>query len=302
MMRKILLLLLTIILVTSCKSQKISIENKVKKVKHFGNNKGKLKMYSYIPKNLDISKPVPLVTILHGCSQSAHKVAKATSWNKLADSLNFIAIYPEQRLFNNVSKCFNWFIPFDAKKNKGELASIKEMIDYTIKTNNIDTTRVFITGMSAGGGMSYALLNAYPRFFNAGALLGTSSILISNTSTDSVQPRIFILQGEKDLIVHKNNGERLIKQWCEKHKIDSNDFVLTDEIDENSLLSTKTFYKKNKVAIVYLLAKNVGHKLLINPGEDIKHGGKNGFHTKNIGFFSTYFIADFFGLVKHKNK
>jgi len=209
-----------------------------------------------------------------------------------------MVIYPEQRQINNVSKCFNFFIGFKAKKGKGEVASIKQMIDYTIEQNNIDTSRIFITGMSSGGGMSNAMLNAYPNLFNAGALLEAPSTMVADFSTDSIQPRVLIIQGEMDKLVRKINGEKLVKQWCKKHKINIKDFKLTENIDGNSLLTTKTYYKNNKPVIVYLFAKTVGHKLLINPGSDIKHGGRNGIHTKNIGFFSTYFIADFWGLVK----
>lgn len=254
-------------------------------------------MYSYKPLNIDTSKIFPLVVMLHGCTQTARTAVNATDWNKLADSLNFMVIYPEQRQINNISKCFNFFIGFKAKKDKGEVASIKQMIDYTIHNNNIDTKRIFITGMSAGGGMSNALLNAYPYFFNAGALMSAPSTLVEKINTDSIQPRIAIIQGEKDKIVVNSNGTRLVKLWCKKNNINDTCFVKNNKVNDNNLLSSKTYYKNNKAVIIYLFAKNIGHKLLINPGSDIKHGGRNGIHTKNIGFYSTYWIADFFGLV-----
>jgi len=272
---------------------------KMNRTSQFGINKGNLKMYSYIPQNLDRSKSVPLVVVLHGCSQSARSVAAATGWNKLADSLSFIILYPQQKRINNMSKCYNYFIPFKAKKDKGEVGSIKQMIDHIILNNNIDKNKIFITGLSAGGAMTHALLNAYPKLFNAGALLGTPSTLLDRVSTNEKQPRILIMQGEKDILAHKNNGERLINKWCSKHRIDSNNYIFNDSINGNSLISTRTFIKDDKNVIVYLLAKEVGHRLLIDPGVDIKHGGKKGVFTKDIDFFSTYYIAEFFGLVTH---
>lgn len=272
-------------------------QHKNTRVKKFGENRGNLKMYTYVPQNLDTSKESPLVVVLHGCSQSARKVAAATDWNKLADSLNFIVLYPEQRRINNMSKCFNYFLPFMARKDQGEVASIKQMIYYTIEENKIDRSRIFVTGLSAGGAMAHALLNAYPKLFNAGALLGTPSTLIEYASIDSIQPRVLILQGEKDPLAIKSNGERLIKKWCKKHGINPNEFVFTDNIEANPLLSTRSFYKDKNKVIEFLFLKNVGHALPINPGKDIKHGGKKGLFTTNIGFFSTYYIADFFGLV-----
>jgi len=75
----------------------------------FSKNKGNLKMYNYVPENLPESTRVPLVFVLHGCTQSAEQIASETGWNKLADSLHFIVVYPEQRMINNVGKCFNFF-------------------------------------------------------------------------------------------------------------------------------------------------------------------------------------------------
>lgn len=186
-----------------------------------------------------------------------------------------------------------------AKKDQGEVASIKSMIDYVIANYPIDKKKVFITGLSAGGAMSHALLNAYPLLFNAGALLGTPSTLLDKQSTKEKQPKLLIIQGKSDPLAVKNNGERLINKWCNKHHIDSENFVFTDSINNNPLLSTRSFIKNDTEVIRYLLIKKIGHQLPINPGDDIKHGGKNGLFTTNIGFFSTYYIADFFGLVPH---
>lgn len=272
-------------------------QNDIKLIKHFGKNKGGLKMYSYKPLNTDVVKKYPLVVVLHGCTQTARTAVNATDWNKLADTLQFMVIYPEQRQINNISKCFNFFIGFKAKKDKGEVASIKQMIDYTIQNNNIDTSRIFITGMSAGGGMANAMLNAYPYLFNAGALIESPSTVVEKISYDSIQPRVLIIQGEKDKVVRKKHGEKLVKQWCNKNGINTEAFKFNNNVNGNVLLSSKTYYKNNNAVIVYLFAKSVGHKLLINPGTDIKHGGKNGLHTKNIGFFSTFYIAKFWGLV-----
>ena len=102
-MKKILLSLLLVLNLCSF------AQNNLTKVKNFGKNKGNLKMYTYVPNNLDTSKKNPLVFVLHGCTQCASQISKETGWNKLADSLNFIVVYPEQRKINNVAKCYNFF-------------------------------------------------------------------------------------------------------------------------------------------------------------------------------------------------
>lgn len=54
-------------------------------------------MYTYVPENIDLNKSIPLVVVIYGCTQSAEMISNETGWNKLADSLNLIIIYPEQK-------------------------------------------------------------------------------------------------------------------------------------------------------------------------------------------------------------
>jgi len=293
-MKKILLSLLLVLNLCSF------AQNNLTKVKNFGKNKGNLKMYTYVPNNLDTSKKNPLVFVLHGCTQCASQISKETGWNKLADSLNFIVVYPEQRKINNVAKCYNFFLSFESKKDKGEVASIKQMIDYCFTNYAIDSSMVFITGMSAGGGMSNAMLNAYPNLFNAGALLAAPSILFnSNSEAPIIQPRIAILQGEKDKIVPKKNADRILNQWLKKHQLETSNVEVKNNYLGNALLNAQFYYNKDyQTKIVSLRAKKISHKILITPGNEITKGGKMDFHTRDIGFHSTYWIADFFGLTK----
>lgn len=272
----------------------------ITKIDDFGENKGNLKMYTYFPENLPSNQKIPLVLVLHGCTQSAHQIAKETGWNKLADSLHFIVVYPEQKQINNVTKCFNFFIGYMAKKDQGEVASIRQMIDYCFNHYKIDRAQVFITGMSAGGGMSNAMLNAYPELFNAGALLGAPSTLAEvNTAPLTLQPKIAILQGKEDKIVPQKHAEKNLEHWLNLHQINSEEKIVVENYQGHHQLVVE-YYKDEKetTQVVLLWAKEVAHKILINPGEEIKKGGEKDFHTEEIGFHSTYWIADFFGLVK----
>ena len=275
-----------------------SAQRVLTQIEHFGANKGNLKMYAYIPENLNSVEKIPLVFVLHGCTQSAQQISAETGWNKLADSLNFIVVYPEQRQINNATKCFNFFIGFKAKKDKGEVASIKQMIDYCFTNYNIDSAMVFITGMSAGGGMSNALLNAYPILFNAGALFAApSNFFDSNSAPPEKQPRIVIFQGNDDQIVTKKNSDELLAKWLIKHQLDTADVEEISNYLENPLLKAKFYSNKNKeVKIVSILVNDVKHKLLIHPGEAINEGGVMDYHTQDINFHSTYWVATFFGL------
>jgi len=273
-------------------------QNNLKKVEDFGENKGNLKMYTYIPENLNREKPVPLVFVLHGCTQNAEMIARETGWNKLADSLNFIVIYPEQKQINNAAKCFNFYIGFKAKKDKGEVASIKSMLDYCMKNFYIDSSKIFITGMSAGGGMSNAVLNAYPTIFNAGALVAAPSNLFNPNKKDK-QPKIAILQGDDDKVVTPRNAIKIKEQWIKKHHIDTVNVEIKKDYLNNPLLTAEYYYNAQKeVKIITIMAKGIRHKLLIKPGDKISEGGTMDQHTQDVNFHSTFWIAHFFGLAK----
>lgn len=273
-------------------------QSDISRIEDFGENKGNLKMYTYIPKRLNTKKPVPLVFVLHGCTQSAEEIKNETGWNKLADSLNFIIIYPEQKQINNAAKCFNFYIGFKAKKDKGEVASIRQMLNYSFKNYYIDSSMIFITGMSAGGGMSNAVLNAYPKLFNAGALVAAPSNLF-NPNKKEYQPRVAILQGDDDKIVTPKNAIKIKEQWLKKHQIDTANIELKKDYLNNPLLTSEYFYNTEKeVKIITITASGIRHKLLIKPGDKISEGGILNTHTQDVNFHSTYWIAQFFGLTK----
>ncbi|MFL3662417.1 MAG: alpha/beta hydrolase family esterase [Flavobacteriales bacterium] len=289
-------LLFLFVALSSCSNSQVQIVQ----VKDFGENKGNLKMYNYVPENLPESTRVPLVFVLHGCTQSAEQIASETGWNKLADSLHFIVVYPEQRMINNVGKCFNFFLGFESKKDKGEVASIKEMIDYTFNHYNIDSNQVFIVGMSAGGAMTNALLNAYPTIFKSGAMLAAPSNLFDkNTLPPEQQPVVAIVQGEDDIIVPEKNSDKILNQWVEKHQLDTANNELFTNYKGVDVLYAQYFYNTDdELKIILLKSKKVKHKLLITEGDSIHQGGKHDFHTDDIGFHSTYWLASFFGLTK----
>ena len=269
-------------------------------IKDFGENKGNLKMYNYVPANLPESTKVPLVLVLHGCTQSAEQISSETGWNKLADSLKFIVVYPEQRMINNAGKCFNFFLGFESKKDKGEVASIREMIDYTFTNYNIDSSQVFIVGMSAGGAMTNALLNAYPTIFKSGATLAAPSNLFDmNTLPPEKQPTVAIVQGEDDIIVPEKNSDKILNQWVAKHQLDTaNNELFTNYLGFDVLYAQYFYNSMDELKIILLKSKKVKHKLLITEGDAIHQGGKHDFHTDDIGFHSTYWLASFFGLTK----
>src|SRR6516225_5446007 len=138
-------------------------------VSRFGSNPGELRMFVFVPAHLQQSRA--LVVVLHGCGQTAAGYDHGAGWSTLAKHYGFALLMAEQRRANNANTCFNWFNPEDIARDGGEACSIREMIAHMVSTHGIDARRIFITGLSAGGGMTSVMLATYPEVFAAGAVI-----------------------------------------------------------------------------------------------------------------------------------
>jgi poly(hydroxyalkanoate) depolymerase family esterase len=127
----------------------------------------------HAPEGVEPRTAVPLVCMLHGCTQDAASFAAATQMNKAADRYGFVAVYPQQDRGDNPQNCWNWFLPQHQARGAGEPASIVGIIRELMGTPShwtVDTRRVFVAGLSAGGAMAAILAAVYPDLFAAVAV------------------------------------------------------------------------------------------------------------------------------------
>ncbi len=299
----------------------------LQKVEDFGENPGNLRMFFYQPpqSSTPAGKKMPLVVVLHGCTQSAGVIAAQTGWNKLADEYGFMVIYPQQKMINNPEMCFCWYRRKDITAGKGEDESIMEMIRYVKAHVNIDSSRVFITGLSAGACMSVAMMATHPETFNAGAIFAgvpykaaldpfTACLLMpgwihkspnkwalkitkQNPGFQGSYPRMIIYQGKNDPIVNRRNGVELVKQWTRLHRValDPSETIMhfagTRDIERQSFRN-----EQHQEQVVFYKINHLSHAYLINPGHCINEGGKRGIYSKDKNYFSTWWTAVDFGL------
>lgn len=284
----------------------------------FGANPGALSMFTYTPAGLPAGRP--LVVAMHGCTQTASDYYAHSGWPALADRWRFEVVFPQQSSANNWLSCFNWFSLADDTRGNGEAASIKSMVDKAIADHGSDRTRVYVTGLSAGGAMAADLLAAYPDVFAAGSI---NSGLPAQCATTVVQatncqqndqhltpaqwasrvkaqdpgytgpwPRVAIWQGTADYTVYPVNGTELRDQWTAVHGL-SQTPTSTQALPGGTTL---TDYADASVTQVQLYSiAGMGHGLAVDPGTAPTQCGSTGAYFLDA-ICSSYYTGVFFGL------
>ncbi|OYW45904.1 MAG: hypothetical protein B7Z08_04870 [Sphingomonadales bacterium 32-68-7] len=190
--------------------------------------RGALDYLLYAPASA--AAPMPLVIMLHGCTQSAEDFARGTRMDERAEERGFIVAYPEQTQAANAQKCWNWFRPGDQAKDRGEPALIAGITRDIIANHNVDPARVYIAGLSAGGAAAAVMAEAYPDLYAAagihsGLACGSAQDVISAFAAmkgnGNRRPRqvsryvpVITFHGDRDTTVHPDNSEQIHGAWA----------------------------------------------------------------------------------------
>ena len=179
----------------------------------------------YIPPGAG-QAPLPLVVMLHGCTQDPDDFATGTAMNALAGAQGFYVLYPEQSHQVNPQGCWNWFKHSHQERGRGEPALLAGMTRDVMAAHTINPQRVYVAGLSAGGAMAAILGDTYPDLFAAvgvhsglatgvasdlGSALGAMSSGASLPQPDRASGvATIVFHSDADSIVHPMNGEQVI--------------------------------------------------------------------------------------------
>jgi poly(hydroxyalkanoate) depolymerase family esterase len=170
---------------------------------------------------------MPLIVMLHGCTQSPDDFAAGTGMNRLAEEHGFLVAYPAQAKGANFQKCWNWFNDQDQKRDSGEASIIAGIATQVMADYAVDPSRVYAAGLSAGGAAAAICAAAYPDVFAAigvhsglacGAAQGMGAAFTAMQqggaalTPNARQVPTIVFHGDADRTVNKINGAQVITQ------------------------------------------------------------------------------------------
>lgn len=187
----------------------------------------------FVPSAWDGTRRLPLVVMLHGCTQDAEDFAIGSRMNEAAERAGALVAYPEQPPGANARTCWNWFDAAHQTRGTGEPAVIAAITREVIAARRADARRVHVAGISAGGAMAAIMGVTYPDIYagvgiHSGvpfaaaksigqaleAMQGKLPAPLAMPFADGARrPALILLHGEADAVVSPANADLIARQW-----------------------------------------------------------------------------------------
>lgn len=176
-----------------------NVNGKTGGTNYYVNNR---RVYVYAPNSIQANRP--LLISMHGRSQDINYQKEHAQWELVADTANFVVAYPQG---NNNS----WDI-----SGSSDLNFLVSIIKKISEDYQIDETRVYLSGFSMGGMMTYHAMNNIPDYFAAFAPVSGYQFGSTNPNPSTRPLPLMHTHGTSDDVVGYNGVASVIDAW-QKH-------------------------------------------------------------------------------------
>jgi feruloyl esterase len=191
------------------------------------------------------------------------------------------------------------------------------MVEQMVVSQGIARNRIFVTGLSAGGAMTVAMLATYPEVFAGGAVLAGLPYGAARNANEAFEamfqgkslsakewgdkvraasgghtgpwPRLSVWHGDRDTTVLPSNAEALVQQWTNLHGLPQTPSA-ADTVDGYPRQVWRG--GDGEIAVEHITVTGMAHGLPL----DQARGGKTGPFMLEAGIPSSHHIAHMFGL------
>jgi poly(hydroxyalkanoate) depolymerase family esterase len=130
-----------------------------------------------------------------------------------------------------------------------------------------------------------------PQYIRKTSEKWASLVKEQNPNYQGSYPRLFIWHGDADQLVDDDNLVELSKQWTGLHQVSTPGITLEDDYTMHE------YMKDNQIVVKNVLIFGLRHGMSVDPGLNPGQGGSIGLWTYDKNIYSSYWIAEFFGII-----
>lgn len=198
--------------------------------------------FVYVPESAKVNEKIPAVFVFHGAGGGGDEIADRIGWSYVADRYGFMIVMPtgsepnEVREISNI--CTNnifrpmWNTGNPQPERPEDMRYIDFLYQWLIEKYPVDCSRVYASGQSSGGMMSWACAAYRPDYFAAVAPFSARHIDIEavmrgeaeNPPVESSKVPIMANLGCCDAAFSGGftKAQELVDYWCRRYELKKN--------------------------------------------------------------------------------
>jgi polyhydroxybutyrate depolymerase len=216
----------------------------------------------YLPVDYTQDESIPLLLALHGYTQTGQEMMNFSGFNSIADTGDFVVVYPD-------GIANSWNVGFSGGSTADDVGFLSALIDTLHQHYNIDLNRVYSTGFSNGGFMSYRLAcELGNRIAAIAPVSGTMTDAAGSSCTPQREMPVLHIHGTNDFVVSYNGGfgnqsvDQVLGFWNNYNDCPTSPVIenLPDLVAEGSTVQRYTWAPcTDSAEVVLLKVINGGH-------------------------------------------